>query len=181
MCMKFLGNLNCRLLPDQKCLLYKIYVLLITFYGFLLWYYNKVPLSHPLNKMQQWTATWILSMFCISPTFGIEAIISLISIHVICKPTHPRNYIPAVISSPNYTSLPSTVATFLATCLMAVLQPSGYSVFHGRDTPIQLGLPWRSYPYQCLNTETSAWSNRGFETLSISYTICLYIRLVVIL
>jgi len=32
-----------------------------------------------------------------------------------------RNYISAVISFPNYTSLPSTVATFLATCLMVVL------------------------------------------------------------
>jgi len=42
---------------------------------------------------------------------------------------------------PNYTSSPSTTAIFLATRLMAVLQPSGYSVFHGRDTPIQLGLP----------------------------------------
>jgi len=42
---------------------------------------------------------------------------------------------------PKNTSLPSTVATFLATRLMAVLQPSGYSVFHGGDTPIQLGLP----------------------------------------
>ena len=30
---------------------------------------------------------------------------------------------------------------FLATRLMAVLQPSGYSIFHGGDTPIQLGLP----------------------------------------
>ena len=52
-----------------------------------------------------------------------------------------RNYIPTVISSPNYTSLPSTVATFLTTHLMAVLQPSGYSVFHSGDTPIQLSLP----------------------------------------
>jgi len=50
------------------------------------------------------------------------------------------NYIPAVISSSNYTSLPSTAATFLATCLPVVLQPSGYSVFHGGDTPIQLSL-----------------------------------------
>ena len=55
---------------------------------------------------------------------------------------HPSgNYIPMVISSPNYTSLPSTAATFLTTCLMVVLQPSRYSVFHGRDTPIQLSLP----------------------------------------
>ena len=40
-----------------------------------------------------------------------------------------------------YTSLPSTAAIFLITHLMAVLQLSGYSIFHGGDTPIQLGLP----------------------------------------
>ena len=66
------------------------------------------------------------------------------------------NYIPTVISSLNYTSLPSMAATFLATYLIAVLQPSGYSVFYGRDTPIQLGLSRWSYSCQCLNTETSA-------------------------
>ena len=49
------------------------------------------------------------------------------------------NYIPIVISSPNYTSPSFMAATFLATCLMAVLQPSGYSIFHGGDTSIQLG------------------------------------------
>ena len=102
---------------------------------------------------------------------------------VICKFIHLENYITAVISSPNHTSLPSTVATFLATCLIAVLQPSGYSIFYGGDTLIQLGLPWQSYSYQYFNTETSTWGNRGFttETSSISYTICLYIRLVVTL
>jgi len=70
------------------------------------------------------------------------------------------------------------VATFLTTCLTAVLQPSEYSIFHGRDTSIQLSLPWQSYSCQCLNTETSAWGNRGYltETPSISY-----IRLVVTL
>jgi len=46
------------------------------------------------------------------------------------------NYISAVISSPNYTSLPSTAATFLATHLIAVLHPSGYLVFHSGDIPI---------------------------------------------
>jgi len=51
------------------------------------------------------------------------------------------NYIPAVILIPNYTSPPSMAATFLATHLMVVLQPSGYSIFHGGDTSIQLGLP----------------------------------------
>ena len=55
--------------------------------------------------------------------------------------TYPENYIPAVMPPPNHTSPPSTAATFLATRLMAVLQPSGYSVFHGGDTPIQLSLP----------------------------------------
>ena len=75
------------------------------------------------------------------------------------------------------------MAIFLITHLMVVLQPSGYSIFHSRDTPIQLGLPWQSYSCQCLNTETSTQSDRGFttETSSISYTISLYIRLVVTL
>jgi len=73
--------------------------------------------------------------------------------------------------------------TFLTTCLMAMLQPSGYSIFYGEDTPIQLSLSWQSYFYQCLNTEMPTQNNRGFttETLSISYTIYLYIRLVVTL
>jgi len=94
-----------------------------------------------------------------------------------------RNYIPMVESPPKHTSPPSTVATFLATHLMAVLQPSRYSIFHGGDTPIQLGLLWWSYFCQCLNTETSAWGNRCFttETPNISYTLRLYIRLVVTL
>ena len=94
-----------------------------------------------------------------------------------------RNYIHTVVPPPKHISLPSTVATFFTTCLMVVLQPSRYSIFYGRDTPIQLGLPWRSYSCQCLNTETSAWSNRSFtnETTSISYTFRLYIRLVVTL
>ena len=51
------------------------------------------------------------------------------------------NDIPTVILILNYTSPPSTVATFLTTRLVAVLQPSRYSVFYGRDTSIQLGLP----------------------------------------
>jgi len=48
------------------------------------------------------------------------------------------NYIPMVISSSNYTSLPSMVATFLATHLKTVLQPSGYSIFYGGVTPISV-------------------------------------------
>ena len=51
------------------------------------------------------------------------------------------NNVPVVKPPSNYTSPPSMAATFLTTCLMAVLRPSGYSVFHGGDTPIQLSLP----------------------------------------
>ena len=40
---------------------------------------------------------------------------------VLCHVHPSRNYISVVISSPNYTSLPSIVATFLTTCLTAVL------------------------------------------------------------
>jgi len=75
------------------------------------------------------------------------------------------------------------MAIFLTTCLMAVLQPSGYSIFYGGNTPIQLGLLWWSYFCQYLNTETFARGNRDFttETPNIFYAIRLYIRLVVIL
>ena len=48
------------------------------------------------------------------------------------------NYIPTVLSSSNYTSLPFTAAIFLTTHLMAVLQPFRYSVFHRRDTPVSV-------------------------------------------
>ena len=41
----------------------------------------------------------------------------------------------------NYTSLPFMAAIFLVTYLKIVLQLSGYSIFHGGDTPIWLGLP----------------------------------------
>ena len=66
--------------------------------------------------------------------------INLYSIIVIYKSTCPENYIPAVMLPLNHTSPPSMTATFLTIRLMAVLQPSGYFVFHDRDTPIQLGL-----------------------------------------
>ena len=49
-----------------------------------------------------------------------------------------ENYIPTVILSPNYTSPPSMVATFLATYLVAVMQSSGYSIFYNRDTLINI-------------------------------------------
>jgi len=63
------------------------------------------------------------------------------------------------------------------------MQLSRYSIFHDGDTPIRLSLPWQSHSCQCLNTETSTCGNRGYttETLSISYSRNLYIRLVITL
>ena len=95
---------------------------------------------------------------------------------------HPfGNYIPSVISSPNYISLPSTVAIFLAIHLMAVLQLSRYSmveillfdsVFHNRVTSVSVS-----------TLKSSLRVNRGYttETPSISYSRNSYIRLVVTL
>ena len=48
------------------------------------------------------------------------------------------NNVPVVIPPSNHTSLPSMAATFLATRLMAVLQPSGYSVFHDGVAPVSV-------------------------------------------
>jgi len=64
-----------------------------------------------------------------------------VQVHCYIQVHLSRNNIPMVKSSPEHTSLPSMAATFLATHLIAVLQPSRYSVFHSGDTPIQLGLP----------------------------------------
>ena len=49
-----------------------------------------------------------------------------------------KNNVPAVKLPLNHTILPSIVATFLATCLMAVLQPSRYSIFHDGVTSISV-------------------------------------------
>ena len=63
-----------------------------------------------------------------STVFNSNNIYTIINCYMQVHPS--RNYIPMVISSPNYTSLPSIVATFLAICLIVVLQPFRYSIFH---------------------------------------------------
>ena len=79
--------------------------------------------------------------YSITQSHGIKNIIEdfLIMCHI--QVHLPGNNVPVVKPPLNHTSPPSTAATFLATRLMAVLQPSGYSIFYGRDTPIQLSLP----------------------------------------
>ena len=47
--MKMLGNSTRELLSIHKQLLYKTCIILITLYGFQLWYYKRVPLFYPLK------------------------------------------------------------------------------------------------------------------------------------
>ena len=56
--------------------------------------------------------------------------------------------------------------------LVVMVHPSGYSVFHDRNTSIQLGFPWQS------QTIVSVFTT---ETPNIFYIISLYIKLVVTL
>ena len=83
--MKILGNSVRGLNPHQKQLFYRSCVLLIALYGFQLWYYNKAPLSYPLEmlgKIQRKAAIWILETFKTSLLFSIESIIGLIIINL---------------------------------------------------------------------------------------------------
>jgi len=80
-----LGNSLRGLNPIQKRHLYRCCTLPIVLYRFQLWYYNKVPLTYPLEKlkkMQRRAAIWITGAFRTSPTAGIKAIAGLIPIHL---------------------------------------------------------------------------------------------------
>jgi len=64
--MKMLQNSARGLILSQKCLLYRSCVSSIILYGFLLWFYNNVPLSYLLKVfrvMQHRVAIWILGYF----------------------------------------------------------------------------------------------------------------------
>ena len=57
----------------------------IVLYGFQLWYYKGAPLSYSLKKLkkiQYRVALWIMDVFHTSPSWGVEAIASLIPIHL---------------------------------------------------------------------------------------------------
>ena len=51
--MKILGNSSCSLVLYQKRLLYRSCILLIALYSFHLWFYNKMLLSYPLDKLRK--------------------------------------------------------------------------------------------------------------------------------
>ena len=82
-CMKLLGNSSHGITSLQKRLLYRCCILPIALYSFQLWFYHRAPLSYPLKalgKMQRRVAIWILGVFKISLSKGIEAITDLIPI-----------------------------------------------------------------------------------------------------
>ena len=81
--MKLLGNSSCGISPIQKRQLYRCCILPIVLYSFQLWFYNKASLSYHLkllNKMQRRAAIWILGMFKMSLSEGIEALAGLIPV-----------------------------------------------------------------------------------------------------
>ena len=81
--MKLLRNSSRSITPLQKCLLYRYYILPIALYGFQLWFYHRTLLLYPLKalrKIQRRVAIWILGVFKIFLSKGIEAIMGLIPI-----------------------------------------------------------------------------------------------------
>jgi len=91
--MKILGNSSRDLILLQKRWLYKCCALLIALYNFQLWYYNKAPLNYSLKVLRkmQWRVTlWISGAFHTLPTADIEAISSLIPIHLHLKKLYSR-------------------------------------------------------------------------------------------
>ena len=82
--MKMLGNSSKGLSLIYKQLLYRMYVLLIMLYGFWLWYFKGASLYQSLKnlkKIQRRATLQITEAFCISLTWRIETIASLVPIH----------------------------------------------------------------------------------------------------
>jgi len=103
--MKILGNSVRGLIPHQKHLLYRSYILLIALYSFQLWYYNRAPLSYPLkmlSKMQRRATIWILEAFKMSLLFSLEAIAGLIPINLHLQRLGGRSQLRAHALSNNH-------------------------------------------------------------------------------
>jgi len=86
--MKMLGNSSRGLLPTQKHLLYRTYIVPIALYGFQLWFFKSAPTVKniaELKKIQHRAALWITGAFRITPTEGIEVIAGLMPINLHLK------------------------------------------------------------------------------------------------
>ena len=104
-CMKVFENSLCSIIPTQKYLLYKCYVLFIALYGFQLWFYNCTPLLYllkVLGKMQRRATIWITGAFKTSPLEDIEAIADLILIKLYFQKLVDRSQLCTLSLPPNY-------------------------------------------------------------------------------
>ena len=94
--MKILENSTRGLLPHQKQLLYKTYVLSIVSYHLSLWFFNKASFLYHLKKLRkiQYKATlWITDTFHTFPTWGVEIIAGLIPIYLYLQTLSGRHQI----------------------------------------------------------------------------------------
>ena len=104
--MKILGNFIRDLSLFHKQLLYYTYIPPITLYDFPLQYFKSVPLSYSLKelgKIQQRAILQITGTFYTSPTWGIEAIASLILSHLHLDKLSSHHQMKIVFLSSNYT------------------------------------------------------------------------------
>jgi len=104
-CIKILGNSTCGINSLQKYLLYRPYILPITFYGFQLWFYNHTPMAYylkVLGKMKRRVVIWILGAFKTSLSYGIEAIARLVPIKLHLQKLGGRSQLRAYKLPPNH-------------------------------------------------------------------------------
>ena len=104
--MKMLDNSTRELSSLHKHLLYKMYIMPITLYDFQLWYFKRVLLFHPLKKLKkiQWRAAiWITNAFQMSPSWGVEAIASLILIYLYFDKISSRHHLRVTSLSKQHT------------------------------------------------------------------------------
>jgi len=83
-------------------------IISIMLYRSLLWYFKSTSLFYPLKelrKMQRRVILWITGTFCTLPTLGIEAIMSLIPIHLHLQKISKCQYLRTVSLLSNHAFL----------------------------------------------------------------------------
>ncbi|CAA7267878.1 unnamed protein product [Cyclocybe aegerita] len=86
--MRMLGNSTRGLSPKQRHLLYRSCMIPIATYGYRLWYFNGTHNKGAMNqlkRMQRKAALCITGAFRTSPTGSLEALASLIPVHLMLK------------------------------------------------------------------------------------------------
>ena len=101
--------------------------------------------SYKINHVIHWEicVTIKIGNVTVAMTIWSLKVLQLVKQHFYCSLSYAS---PPIWKLHPYSDIISKLykLTFLTTCLMVMLQPSRYSIFHGRDTPIQLSLLWQS-------------------------------------